>query len=403
VVTTVISENASLEHVPGSTTAWQKKTTVFVLSVLLGGLSIWAANSLFARKLPTVTQETPGLTVSHNTVSLDPAAPQWRVLKIAVATSASTHTTDPLPARIRIDESKASRVGSPLSGRVGGVLVELGQKVKVGTPLFTVTSPELSVLKAERDKAELSLAASRTALERVRAMVAAKAIPAKEEIAAQQEYRQAEVAHRLALSKLAALRVTSRSANEFTVVSRRDGVVVEKNLLPAQEVAQETDKPLLLIADLSTVWAVVDLNESDAMQIQKGAMAVVTSPSLPGLSVRGRVEMVSSVVDPDRHTLPIRVQLDNTDGTLKPNMYAQVQFEIPPGAETVEVAATALISDGDHQFIFVQGGQGQFSRRPVTAGSAHSGRVPIFSGLKAGESVVEEGGILLDNQLSLSR
>jgi membrane fusion protein, heavy metal efflux system len=342
--------------------------------------------------------------VGKGELSLAPNAPQWSMLKVGKAVPATARWTDALPARVKIDETRASKVGTPLSGRVTNVFVELGQRIPKGAPLFSVSSPDLASLRAERKKADVDLAVARTTLERVRTMVAARALPAKEELAAQQAYRQAEVAMSLAGSKLSSLKVRQRGGdNEFTATSPRDGVVVEKNVLPSQEVAQDGKDPLVLVADLTTVWVVADLSEVDAVDIKAGTQALVTSPALPGVEIKGKVAVVSSVVDPERHTIPIRVQLENGAGRLRPNMYAQVRFAVAPSGGAVEVLATALVSDGAKQYVYVQEGAGHFVVREVKAGSVRDGRVPILAGLKDGESVVERGAILLDNHLALTR
>ena len=113
--------------------------------------------------------------------------------------------------------------------------------------------------------------------------------------------------------------------------------------------------------------------------------------------------MVSSVVDPNRHTVPIRVRLPNPERLLRPNVFARVRFGASHPAGSVEIPATALVTDGEHQYVYVQSEEGRFARREVVAGSAHDGLVPVISGLKGGEIVVEEGAILLDNQLALGQ
>jgi len=266
-----------------------------------------------------------------------------------------------------------------------------------------VASGDIAELRAAQEKAAVDLDAARATLERVKAMVAGRALPAKEELAALQQLKQAEVASRLAEAKLGSLKVSARGANEFTVGAPRAGVVVEKNVLVDQQVAPDGAGALMIVADLSSVWVVADLFEADAAGIRAGAAAEVTSPSLPELKLSGSVEMVSSVVDPGRHTVPIRVRLANPDGLLRPNVYARVRFATAPRSRgTLEVPASALVSDGEHQHVFVQDGAGRFVRREVTTGSSREGRVPVLAGLAAGETVVEEGALLLDNQLVLS-
>jgi RND family efflux transporter MFP subunit len=207
----------------------------------------------------------------------------------------------------------------------------------------------------------------------------------------------------LAESKLASLSVSSSTDNEFTISSPRSGVVVEKNVLVDQQVTPDGSGALMVVADLSSVWVVAELFEGDAVDIREGALARVTSPSHPELSLEGRVDMVSSVVDPSRHTLPIRVRLANPERLLRPNVYATVRFATPAKATSVEAPASALVSDGEHQYVYVQDKVGHFTRREVTAGSSRGGRVQVLTGLAVGEKIVEEGAFLLDNQIALSQ
>jgi len=372
------------------------------LAMLAACLSIWIAAG-WTRVPRAATPEPAGMTVGKDTITLEHGAPQWQVIKLGIAGPASSDWTDPVPARVVIDETRASKVGVPLSGRVTSVYVELGQKVKAGEPLFSVASPDIAELRAQKEKAAVDLDAARAALDRVRAMVATRALPAKEELAAQRDLKEAEVAYRLAGSKLESLKVSSQSDNEFTVTAPRSGVVVEKNVLLAQAVSPDANAALMVVADLSSVWVVADLFDAEATGVREGARAQVTSPSLPDLRIDGRVEMVSSVVDPNRHTVPIRVRLPNSEGVLRPNVYARVRFSAAHKAGVVEVPASSLVTDGEHQYLYVQDGEGRFVKRTVVAGSVRDGRVPVLSGLKSGEIVVEEGAILLDNQLALSR
>jgi membrane fusion protein, heavy metal efflux system len=368
-------------------------------SMLLGGFSVWLSTG-FSRESPVSVKPT-GLTVEGSALKIAPDAPQWQALKLGVVTTADTRLTDPVPARVAIDETRASKVQTPLSGRVGQVYVELGQKVKQGEPLFSVTSPEIADLRASKEKAALDLDVARSNAERVHALVQTRALPAKEEILAQQQLKEAEVSLKVAAAKVDALRVSEKADNEFTVIAPCAGVVVEKHVLTGQEVGPDAASVQMVIADLTSVWVLADLFESDATQVKEGSRAVVTSPSIPGLSAEGTVAMVSAVVDPDRHTVPIRVRLANPDGSLRPNTYARVRFATGSRAGTVEIPATALITDGSRMYVYVRQDTGGFARREIVAGASRDGRVPVLSGLSPGETIVDEGGLLLDNQVSL--
>jgi len=371
-------------------------------ALVVSGVSIIAA-ARYQREPPPADTPAPGMTVAKDSVTLESGAPQWKVLHLGVATPATQHWTDPLPARIEIDEAKLSRVGTPLAGRVSKVFVERGQAVAAGAPLFTVSSPNIAELRAERSKAEVDLKVAKANLERVRAVVAAHAAAEKDELAAEQEFHQAEVARELAMAKLRTNEVGGGDGNEVTVTAPRAGTIVEKNVAVAQRVSPDAADPLVVVADLSTVWVVADLFEADAQSIPAGAPARVSSPSIPDVAaLDGKVELVSAVVDPAKHTIPIRVRLDNPKQALRPHVYAQVRFLTGQAAHGVEVQASAVMTDGTQSYLYVQEKNGRFVKRIVTAGPVRDGRVVVLEGLKPGETVVEEGGVLLDNQIDLS-
>lgn len=369
-------------------------------AALLSVISIFAS-AHFRRTPPPPPARMRGVKVEKGHIAIASGAPQWNMIVLGRAQPSRKRWTDPVPAEIRVDDTQAARIGAPLSGRVDKVFVELGQVVKKGDPLFSVSSPALAALNAEQAKASVRLDAAKSVLERVQAIVAARALPQKAELAAEQQLRQAQVDYHVAQAKLGSLSVATRSDNEFVVKSPRDGNVVEKDVLPGQQIAADAGT-LLTVADLSSVWVVAQLFESNAAGIKPGTPARITVSSLPGTVIKSVVQMVSAVVDPVRHSIPVRVRLDNPDGDLKPNTYAHMQFLATPPPGAVEVASTAIVSDGARQYVYVRGADGSFARRKVVVGASRGGRVLILNGLKPGETVVERGAILLDNQIALS-
>ena len=372
-----------------------------VLAVVVSVATIWGS-SRFVRKALPAAQVQAGLTIDHGTIAIAPDAPQWQVLELETAKSISSTWTDAVPAFVKVDEAKAARIGVPLAGRVTQVFVELGQPVEKGAPLFAVASPDLAALEVEQSKAKVDVDAAKSVLDRTKAIVEARALPEKEATAAAQQLHQSELSLNVAQSKLASLDVTTRSENEFVVHAPRAGRVVEKNVLPGQELAPGSETALMLVADLSTVWVVADLFESDSDGVLPGVPARVTITSLPGVVLDGKVDMVSAVVDAERHTVPVRVRLDNADGRLKPNTYAKMQFQASTPAGSVEVAAGALVSDGSRQYAYVKNAAGRFVKRDVVAGAVRDQRVVVFKGIAPGETVVSKGAILLDNQIDLA-
>jgi membrane fusion protein, heavy metal efflux system len=372
-----------------------------IVATLFGAAAIGGA-LLYSTKPPEPPHAPQGMTVNSDAVILAARAPQWSALRLGEATAPHEIYSDPVPARVRIDETLAARVGSPLAGRVNQVFVEIGQRVKKGDKLFTVVSAELSTLRSDLAKANVDVEVARAQYQRVRDMVAARLMPGKEELAAEAQKRQAELTQGAAESRLNALKVTiAKADSEFTVVAPRAGVVVDKLVLPSQEV--DTNTSLMQIAEVAAVWVVADMFENDDVStVTVGAPVHILLPSQPGTVIDGKIESVSAVVDPERHSIPVRVRLENPEGRLKPNQYVEMRMRLTVPQGAAEIPATALVSDGARQYVFVQEQPGKLVRRKVFTGPTREGRVVIMKGLAVGETIVEQGGILLDNQIDLS-
>lgn len=368
-----------------------------VLCVIVGGASILLARH-YHRPDPPSEPPAPGMHVGSNAVTLAADAPAWKVIKLGAPAPAGPHWSDPIPARIQFDETRTSRLGAPLAGRVTQVLAERGQRVRAGAPMFTVASPNLAELRAELAKTTGQRTTARTSLERVQALVDAGSLPAKELVTARQEAAEAELAVKLAEQKLATLRVAGGGETSFTVTAPRDGVVVEKAVSVGQLV-DPSNGALLAVADLSWVWVVADVFENDVGQLVAGAKARV-SLAAGGDELDATVDQVSAVVDPDRHTVPVRIKLANPDGALRPNAYATIRlFDATPAV--VALPSAAVLSDGAKSYVYRKDADGALRRHDVTVGSPSAGTVPVIAGLTPADQVVLSGAILLDNQIQL--
>jgi multidrug efflux pump subunit AcrA (membrane-fusion protein) len=150
------------------------------------------------------------------------------------------------------------------------------------------------------------------------------------------------------------------------------------------------------------VWVVADLFETDARALVPGTRAKVSLPGGgPGAGDRDTaIDQISAVVDPDRHTVPVRLRLANPDGALRPNAYATIRWFDPTPA-AVALPASAVLSDGAQSYVYRKDADGALRRHDITVGSASAGTVPVIAGLSAADQVVLSGAILLDNQIQL--
>jgi len=323
-----------------------------------------------------------------------PVAPrrtEWSSLQIAKVAPIGPHWTSYFPARIAFDETRTSRIGPPLGGRVTDVWVERGQTVAAGAKLFAIASADLADLRTQRDRAAVELATSQANLERITALVEARSLPGKDLVTAKSELVEAQLAVRIAGEKLASLRITSTGASSFEVTAPRAGVIVEKAVAVGQQVSPSGS--LIAIADLADVWVVADLLDGAASDLSVGIHAQVQAD---GIVYDGRIAQIAAIVDPDRHTVPVRVQIANA-GALRPGAHAELRFQIEHTA-AIAVPDTAVLTDGAASYVYIRQ-KGKLHRQPVIAAPPDNGTVAIREGLTTGDEVVTRGATLLDNEL----
>ena len=391
---------SSLANLPAARTGNGNRVIKLIIlggAVALAILSVIAGRS-YSRPEPEAEQPAPGMTVTTDTVTLAPNAAQWAIIKTAEVGPAEPRWSDLLPARVMFDETRTTRLGAPLGGHVTAVFAERGQQVKAGAPLYAVASPSLADLRNDLDKAIVEHDTARKNLERIQAAVDAQVLAEKELVPAKQQLDSTEISLRFAQQKLATVNAGRTGGPSFTVNAPRDGVVVEKSVAVGQTVSPDNGS-LMAIADLSSVWIVVDLFESDVGGIAAGTKAQIILGNTDG-DRDGVVDQVSAVVDPDRHTVPIRIKLDNPEGLLRPNAHVQVRL-YDPTATRATLPASAVMSDGEHSFVYVENPTGKLKRRDVVVGSVIAGRVPVRTGLEPKERVVVQGIILVDNEIAL--
>lgn len=372
---------------------------VWAIAVVVAAVMVRFAAG-YERPLPTPDAPPPGIARVGEALQLERDAPAWKMVAVEAAAPATSTWSDELPSRVRIDAARAARVGAPVQGRVQRVLVEAGDRVQQGAALFEVVAPAAAELRASVQRAEIQVGAAARAAARASALAREGAIPAKEASEASAALRIAKVELEAARSRLRLLDLDGQGG--WVARAPRDGVVVEKNVLVGQEVGPEAG-PLITLGDLGSVWVVAEVFESEVAGIEVGAQATITSPALPGRTLRGTVEHVSAVVDPERHTVAVRIRCDNSDGLLRANLYARVRIALRPLPGAVTVAPGALVSGGEAQWVYLERAPGRFERRRVEGAHIEAGRLVVLGGLLPGDRVAVRGALLLDNHLALTR
>lgn len=307
-----------------------------------------------------------------------------------------------------VNEDAYAEVASPIPAQVLSLRVSPGQRVKKGQPLVELRSPELGKARAALLAAQARVSAARQTAERKRTLGAERIVAQGEVQAADAEAATAEAGLVAARSELLALGVeaqeaaSARGAAGFTLRSPVDGTVIERHAVMGR--MADPSQSLFHVGDLSRLWLTVHAFERDAVRIQSGALARITFAAIPGKDFSAKVGFIGQRVDPASRTIPVRLELDNPDGVLRPGMSASAFLPLGErGATvtTVPVAALQRLEDG--WFAFLPRGDGTFERRQVGRGRTLGGDVEVLSGLRAGEQVVVEGAFLLKAEMEKSR
>ncbi|HSE24224.1 MAG TPA: efflux RND transporter periplasmic adaptor subunit, partial [Pyrinomonadaceae bacterium] len=181
----------------------------------------------------------------------------------------------------------------------------------------------------------------------------------------------------------------------FSLNSPISGIVIERNGTIGATVG--SDANVFKIIDISRVWIDANIFEKDLDRVRRGQAVNISVPAFPGVSFSGKVILISSVVDPETRTVKVRTEVPNSDGRLKPDMFANVRIITDLHRTAISIPQAAVLDDRGKSIVFVNEAGG-YQKRPVTVGIQGDGRVEIIEGLQAGDKVVVKGNYLLLQQ-----
>jgi cobalt-zinc-cadmium efflux system membrane fusion protein len=309
----------------------------------------------------------------------------------------------PVPGELRVPENAYAELGSPVAARATRVVVTAGQQVKRGQLLAELQSLELGRTRGEYAQARARVELAQKALDRKRGLAQERIAPMREVQEAEAELQSAQASLSSARASLQAMGASGSVEGGASLQLRAplSGTVIERNL--AQGQVTEPSQTLFRIGSLGTLWLIAHSPERDAVRVPAGATARVAIPALPGRTLSARVILVGSQVEMSSRTIPVRLELANPGGALRPGMSATVWLPVGEGAPVLAVPAAALQRLGEAWCVFVPRAEGTFEARVVGRGRDLGGEAEILSGLRAGETIVVEGAFLLKAEAEKAR
>ena len=282
------------------------------------------------------------------------------------------------PGFIQEDERRVSIVSFRFEGFIDSVEnVTTGSHVRKGQPLMRVYSPALSTASAEY-LSSLTSAVGPQGLKGARRRLENLGMPDQ------------------AISDLERTREISLSVSWL---APQDGEILERKAINGMRAAP--GDLLFRIADHKIVWVLVDISERDLSLIAPGQKVEVRPRAFPDRSFSGAVELIYPHINPETRTARIRIELQNTDGTLRPDMYADVEISTGSDDAVLTVSESAVIDSGSKQVVLVDKGEGRFEPRAVKLGRRGNGNVEIKQGVGENEKIVASANFLIDAESNL--
>ena len=314
-------------------------------------------------------------------VKLSPGKIQRTGVKSEAASPRVIRTIVRAPGTIQLDERRISVISMRAESYIQKVAdVTTGTQVAAGQPLMEIYSPAVSSAAAEY----VSTIASKT-------------------MANEGQYgrgsRQRVMNLDVPESAIVAMEKSHTVPIAIEWTAPRDGIVLERNAIEGMRA--QPGYVLFRIADISVVWAMVDVAERDLGSIEVGQPVVVKARSFPGRQFSGKVSVVYPQVNRETRTARVRVELSNADLALLPDMYVDAEIDTGRPEPVLAVPDSSVLDTGSRQAVFVDKGEGRFEPREVKLGQRGDGYVEVREGVAKGEPVVVSANFLIDAESNL--
>ena len=401
---------------------------IILLLIIFASLVLTHARTVQGERISAVVKPPPEL--SPDTFQPTPA--QWDSLVRARVSAQAFRSEIVTDGNIATNDNAAVNVFSPYSGRVAELPARLGDVVRKGDTLMAVDASEfvqgqsdlVAALAAVNTASTQAHLAEKTE-HRQHELFLAKAGAQKDWLQSQSDLIAAQNAVRAAEVGLAAvknrLRILGKSDAEIVALENPTslahagttamvkaplgGTVVQRQVGVGQYIqsaAGGAATPLFVIADLSSLWLIANLRETDAGNVKVGQSVEVKVSAFPDRLFKARLSWISPLVDSVTHRVQVRADIDNRDRALKPQMLASFTITTKNSSPTLAVPQSAVIYEGTHARLFVAKSNHTIQARAIEVGQQNADMIEVLSGLAAGESIVTGGALFIDRAIKSS-
>lgn len=309
--------------------------------------------------------------------------------------SASSELT--LTGSIAPDENKMVKVFPMVSGVALDVNVQLGDRVQKGQTLAVLKSAEMAGFTKDYISSEADIKNTKRILETTEDLY-------KSGLASKKDLEQAQSDHQKALAEgkraSAVIDINKSGSKGYEVKSPLAGFVVERNLTNNTQVRADNGQNLFTIADLSTVYVLVNVFESDISKIQTGDKVKITTLSYPDKVFEGKIDRIDNMLDPENKVMHARIKVNNPGNMLKPQMFANIRINSKSGENLPFVYTRSLVFDNDKNYVLVMDdSKAKVHIQQIQIAKTVEDRAYISAGLKPGDKVIASRQVYLFESL----
>jgi cobalt-zinc-cadmium efflux system membrane fusion protein len=382
-----------------------KKTQlgIIFIVVLLGLVGVWIFHYL---EKPPVAE--PAHTLPPGTFL--PTKTQWDRLKIDPVRAMNFRSEEMTDGVIAYNDDTTTPVFSPYSGQVTRVIAKLGDVVKKGDPLMVVAASEFAQARNSLMVARAQVSLTTANEKRLHGLYDAKAAALKDWLQSQSDLATAQANLLAARNQLSILGKSEKEIDDLagasTTVSPEaivrapvSGTVTQRQVGTGQYIQSATGgatTPVYTIGNLSAVWLVANVRESDAPLMRVGQGVEVHVLAFPERVFKAEIAWVAPAVDPNTHRLPVRAAINNRDGDLKPMMFANFNIVTASEVKAAGIPQSAVVYEGSEAHVFVANDDHSLVLRPVKVGRVSRTMLEVISGLAVGEKIVTHGVLFID-------
>jgi cobalt-zinc-cadmium efflux system membrane fusion protein len=307
-----------------------------------------------------------------------------------------------LNGNVDFDQNSIVKIYSLVSGRVSTVSADLGTHVVKGTELALVESPDIVNYINDYNQDILTLQVAKKNYENIQELYKAKFSSEIDLITAKRDFDKAKEESEKSSNLLKLYGGYKQGETGYMKIkSPITGFVVDKNVNPGMDIRSDNTNPLFTISDLKTVWVMANVYETDISRVYKGMNVVIKTLAYPDKEFPGHISNINSTIDHETKVLRVRIQIQNPEGMLKPDMFASIVLDHPLNRSALAVDPKAIVFDNNLYYVITVDANNKLARKEVKIISKTSHYSFVQGELKPGDRVVTEGSLLIYNSMNL--